>query len=162
YLPGTSTATFTDEDWPHPPVTTAATRFTEGSVGDYARCVVKPGFQKPLKPILKGIELEEARRLCGNITDQGLRASCVFDVATTGDPHFVTGYEIAQKLRLHTTCVHLASNKSESRFGEPVVFTAVVAPLTRGRPTPTGTVTFFHHVPQGSPVPLDSHGRATF
>ncbi len=152
YLPGTSTGTFTDRDWPpeQPP------------------CTLKPEFQKPVTPILKNIELEKAERICRNVTDEDLHANCVFDVATTGDKSFAKGYLIAQDLRHQSTAVQIFSDKLQTQHGELLTITAVVMPLTvlpmmYDGLRPKGTVTFLvDGVPASSPVRLNRQGRAAF
>jgi FtsP/CotA-like multicopper oxidase with cupredoxin domain len=157
YLPGTSTATFTDLDWPPPPPSSIS------KVRVSPRCVLKPQFQKPNTPILENIPLKEAERLCAGIRLADLHKACVFDVAATGDPDFVKGYVVAQDLRLNSTTVQLTRNKGHTHTGEPLVVTAVVAALTAGRPTPRGSVTFLiDNAVVGQPVNLDEEGRASF
>ena len=151
YVLGTSTATFTDVDWPAPPGTGTPT------------CKLKPQFQKPLKPILQNISIAEAERICGGVTLADLHKSCVFDVAATGDPAFAQGYVVAQNLRLNSTTVQLTRNKGHTHTGETLVVTAIVAPLTAGRPMPRGTVTFLiDNAVVSQPVSLDGEGRASF
>jgi FtsP/CotA-like multicopper oxidase with cupredoxin domain len=147
YLPGTSTATFTDRDWPpeQPP------------------CALKPGFQKPVTPIRENIGIAKAERICRAVTVKDLHDNCVFDVATTGDETFARGYLIAQELRLHSTAVQIVGDKPQTRPMEKLTITATVLPLTHDRPRPTGTVTFLvDGVPAGSPVRLDKQGKASF
>jgi hypothetical protein len=160
YASGTSTATFTDRDWPPPP---PAHQLHHAEFPlQPAACKLKPGFQEPTEPILKNIDLEEAKRICKGITVDDLNAACVFDVVATGDEEFAKGYLIAQDLRCNGSAVQIAVDKPQTGAGQPVRMTAVVAPLSRERPTPTGSVTFLvDDFAVGRPVPLDSRGRAS-
>jgi hypothetical protein len=145
YLPWTSTATFTDRDWPpeKPP------------------CVLKPQFQKPVTPILENIPIEKAKRICKGVTMKDLHANCVFDVATTGDETLAKGYLIAQDLRRRSTAVQVVGDKPQTRIREPLTVTAIVLPISSGGPTPTGTVTFvIDGAPMKGATKLDQHGRA--
>ncbi len=146
YAPGTSTATFTDEDWPaevHP-------------------SMLKPQFEIPGAVVLPNIEIEKAEQICQAVTEGDLHADCVFDVATTGDETFAEGYLLAQDLRLYGSSVLIVGNKEVTQDGEPLEVTATVLPLTSGRPTPTGSVTFLvDGVAAGMPAPLDEQGRAS-
>jgi hypothetical protein len=145
YLPWRDTEWFTDRDWP----------------SEKPPCELKPEFQKPLKPIRKNIGVAKAKRICAEVTDDDLHASCVFDVVTTGDETFARGYLLAQELRRCGTAVQVVSDKPRTRPGEPFVITATVLPLTPGSPVPTGSVTFFvEGVKVGRAVRLDSCGRA--
>lgn len=155
YAPRTFTATFTDEDWPHPPP-------TERTHADVT-CKLKPGFQAALKSIDKGIDVADARRICANVTLDDLHDACVFDVASTGDPAFAKGYVIAQDLRLHSSGVDIASDRLLTCDEQGVVVTATVASLLAGRPVPTGRVAFLvDGIQQDDTVELDPDGRASF
>jgi hypothetical protein len=72
YAPGTSTATFTDTDWP----------------AEKLPCNMKPGFGIPGVKVLKGMPVARAEAICRVVTDKALYQNCVFDVATTGDETF--------------------------------------------------------------------------
>ncbi len=164
YGPGTSTETFTDRDWPHPPVqsTHVEGRFVEGRPGTVA-CKVKAGFAKPLKPITKQITIEKAKEICQAATHGGpLFANCVFDVATTGDPTFARGYALIHQLEHRMTRTHLSANKSLTRIGEPIEITAMVGSLFGEKTVPTGSVTFYIDGANGPTRMLDQHGRAHF
>jgi FtsP/CotA-like multicopper oxidase with cupredoxin domain len=148
YTPGTSTATFTDRDWPpeKPPCTT-----------------VKPGFPLPVTPIKENIPIARAKRICKDVKLDDLHAFCVFDVATTGDESFAKNYLIAQELRLRATAVQIVSNKPRTRPGEKLVVTATVLPRTQSKKVPTGSITFIiDSKPVKPPIKLDKHGRAGF
>ena len=145
YAPGTSTATFTDEDWPagEPP------------------CDLKPQFEIPGLPTPVNIPVEHAEQICQGVTIDDLHANCVFDVATTGDETFAQGYLLAQDLRLHNSAVQIVGDKEQTLRGEPLMISAIVLPLTSGRPTPAGKVTFLvDGVAAGTSVKLDEKGRA--
>jgi hypothetical protein len=65
------------------------------------------------------------------------------------------------------TVTGLTANSPTSVFGEPITFTAVVAPVAPGAGTPTGTVAFKRLFPNGSVVTfgtanLDATGTAVF
>jgi hypothetical protein len=145
YAPGTSTATFTDEDWP----------------AEKPPCKLKPQFEIPGAPTPVNIDIEKAKQICKGVTIDGLNRDCVFDVATTGDETFAKGYLLAQDLRLHGSTVQIVGDKPQTQLGETLVITATVAPMSASRPTPTGSVTFLvDGVPAGPPVRLDDRGRA--
>jgi hypothetical protein len=159
YAPGTSTKTFTDKDWP----------------AEKPECKVKPEFEVPGAQVHKGMPIEKARVVCKAVRIKDLHENCVFDVATTGDELLAQGYLLAQELRLYGTQVRLAGNESTGQSRMPpapgdqpaerrepaLVLTATVSPLTPGRPTPTGTVTFIvDGVSANRPTKLDERGRA--
>jgi hypothetical protein len=145
YARETSTETFTDKDWPAetPPST------------------LKPQFKIPGAPTPVNIPVAEAEQICQGVTMGDLNANCVFDVGTTGDKGFAKAYLLQQDLRLHGSAVQINGDKEETRSGEPLVITAVVLPLTSGRPTPTGSVTFLvDGVAAGPPIKLNAKGHA--
>jgi hypothetical protein len=80
YAAGTSTATFTDANWPpesgQPCKTTLASR-----------------------PPLKSMHPELAKGACSGIKDKGLLANCIFDVTVMGDRSVARGYLLADKLK---------------------------------------------------------------
>lgn len=147
YAPGTSTATFTDQDWPpeKPP------------------CILKPQFANPgapKKPV--NIDEKEAKKICKLVTEDDLHRDCVFDVATTGDKGFAQAYLAAQELRLCGTRVQIVGDKELTLYGDTLVVSAIVLPLHADGPTPRGHVTFFvdGDVAADEPVDLDKKGRA--
>ena len=147
YAQGTSTETFTDRDWP----------------AEQPPSILKPEFQIPGFPTPVNIPVAEAEEICKGVTIDYLHANCVFDVATTGDKGFADAYLLQQDLRLHASAVQITAAKEETRSGEPLVVTALVLPLTSGRPTPTGNVTFLLDGSVAGPsVKLDLEGRAQF
>jgi FtsP/CotA-like multicopper oxidase with cupredoxin domain len=145
YARGTSTETFTDRDWP----------------AETPPSILKPQFNIPGAPTPVNIPVAEAEEICKGITIGDLHANCVFDVATTGDKGFAKAYLLQQDLRLHGSTVQIFGDKEGTRSGEPLVVTAIVLPMTSGRPTPTGSVTFLADgVAAGPPVKMDEKGRA--
>lgn len=146
YARGTSTETFTDKDWP-----------AESPLPS----ILKPQFTIPGLPPLVGIPEAEAEEICKGVTMEDLRANCVFDVATTGDKGYAKAYLLQQDLRLHGSTVQISGDKEKTRYGEALVVEAIVLPMTSGRPTPTGSVTFLvDGVAAGPPVKMDGKGRA--
>jgi FtsP/CotA-like multicopper oxidase with cupredoxin domain len=148
YTAGTSTKTFTDEDWP-------AEKFP---------CKLKPQFRIPdASPILSNIPIAAAKKICQRVGITELNRDCVFDVTTTGDKDFAKAYLVEQDLKLHGTSVQILASKPRTQPGEALMLTATILPLKCARPTPTGTITFFiDGLPVGSPVKLDKRGRASF
>jgi hypothetical protein len=161
YAPGTSTKTFIDADWP----------------AEQPPCKLKPQFKVPGARVLRGMPIRKAEMICRVVTDEDLYKNCVFDVATTGDETFAKGYRFAQGLRSYGTAVKITSYEPAilrpdrsvppaeaqplDRLDQYLAVTATVVPLTPGRPTPTGTVTFFiDGVPMKRPVELDDQGHA--
>jgi FtsP/CotA-like multicopper oxidase with cupredoxin domain len=145
YTRGTSTETFTDRDWP----------------AETPPSILKPQFNIPGAPTPVNIPVAEAEEICKGVTIGDLHANCVFDVATTGDKGFAKAYLLQQDLRLHGSTVQIMGDKEGTRSGEPLVVTAIVLPMTSGRPTPTGSITFLiDGVAAGAPVKLDERGQA--
>jgi hypothetical protein len=161
YEPGTSTETFTDREWP----------------GGKPPCEVRPDLQVPGVGVFEGMPVDKAREICSAVTIDDLHNSCVFDVAATGDPTFAEGYLLAQELRLYGTAVRLTAAGGPSLPGrisiadaeaprgeldnQAITVTATVVPLTEGRPTPTGVLTFsVDGVPTRKPLELDERGRS--
>jgi FtsP/CotA-like multicopper oxidase with cupredoxin domain len=134
----TSTAFFTDRDWPagEPP------------------CNLKPQFEIPGVVIRERLEIEQAQQACALVTEDGLKQDCVFDVATTGEKDFAKAYILTQTIRQRATKVQVVST-------EKGVITAIVLALNSNAQKPKGSVTFYaddHAV--AAPVQLDSNGRA--
>ena len=142
YASGTSTATFTDRDWPaqEPP------------------CVLKPPFVLPGVAVPAGVSVAQAEQICSAVTDGGLNKDCVFDVATTGEEEFARGYEFAQKLKASATSVRLVGDHRCEDGSIGVL--AIVLPLVEGGATPKGSVVFTIDGEQGPTLPLDAKGRA--
>lgn len=80
YAPGTSTADFTDRNWPPEPG--KACRATIGSL-------------KAPEPI----PAERAKKLCSVIKDKAVYENCVFDTIVMGDPGVVQAYQRSLKAR---------------------------------------------------------------
>jgi FtsP/CotA-like multicopper oxidase with cupredoxin domain len=148
YAPGTSTATFTDVDWP----------------AEKPPCKLKPQFEIPgAQPPTVGIPIEEAEQICKAVTDDGLHRDCVFDVATTGDKTFADAYLAAQDLKLCGCAVQIVGASALPRYGAPLVVTVTVTPLSCDRPTPTGSVRLVvDGAERGRPRKLDRRGRVVF
>ncbi len=79
YAPGTSTATFTDRNWPpeKPP------------------CTVPGSTIPPARPL----DPQKAQELCRAIRDENMKAQCVFDVTVTGEAGFAKTYLLTQQLK---------------------------------------------------------------
>ena len=148
YAPGTSTAAFTDLDWP----------------AEKLPCKVKKGFEIPgAKPPLVNISQERAEAIAKPLTFADLFRNCVFDIRTTGDETLVKSYLAVQDLRLHGSTVQIVGDKLQTGASEPLAITAIVSSMSSGRPTPAGSVTFLvDSVAAGRPVKLDERGRAHF
>jgi hypothetical protein len=151
YEQGTSTATLTLRDWPKAD----------------APCVV--GESRPEERALSPRVVEEralsprvVEELCRPITDEHLRANCVFDVTATGESNFANLYQVLPYVRLGATETNVTDDKESTRYGEPVTFTATVRRKARGvRGSPVGTVVFsLDGVEVGKPVRLDRNGQA--
>ena len=87
YAPGTSTASFTQRNWP-PPSGSACTAVPGGAP--------LPGLPRP--PV-KPIKAEAAKKLCRFIADRAAREECVFDVTVMGDAGVAEGYRRTLELR---------------------------------------------------------------
>jgi hypothetical protein len=88
YAAGTSTASFTNTNWPPPPGSSCST-----IVGTFPW----PGVatRSPVKPMAPA----DAERLCSPIADPKVRADCVFDVTVTGNGAMANGYQTTLQLR---------------------------------------------------------------
>lgn len=141
YAPGTSTATFTDKDWPtfKPP------------------CKLKPGFElgKPQKPISE----DEAKKICKAVKDGDLFEDCVLDVSVTGEKSFAEGYVLEQRFRNEATSINLTYNNTKDEGKVELV--AHVLPLKKRRSKLRGHVTLLVNNEQvGKPVKVESNGQA--
>jgi len=85
YADGTSTKTFTDEDWPG--------KESPGECKAPATGAGAPG-KEPLKPMTK----DEAAKLAAEIQDPAHRAHLIEDLMTTGDPVFAKTYLAADQI----------------------------------------------------------------
>jgi hypothetical protein len=142
YAPGTSTATFTDRSWPREnPQSCAIER--------------QPSAGPPL-------DVGVAEKQCSAITDNNMRADCVFDVSVTGFTGFANTYVLTQQRRPDATETKVKGDRDVTTYGENATFTATVAQITpRGGSTPTGTTQFILDGGNvGNTVTLDANGRA--
>lgn len=80
YSAGTSTASFTNRDWPPRPGTSCQVISSNPWPGGKDR--------KPVQPLSH----EEARRLCSRIEDQTVFEHCVFDVEATGNAEMADAF----------------------------------------------------------------------
>ncbi|MGZ4787739.1 MAG: Ig-like domain repeat protein, partial [Terriglobales bacterium] len=140
YAPGTSTDTFTNKNWPP----------ENGSCTLPNQTAVTPGNPRM------------AALACREVTDKGLHADCLFDVAVTGNTGFAKTYILTQKQRVGTTVTTVSDDPDPSQPGEWVTFVAAVSRnVSREREVPTGTVQFMlDGQNEGQAVQLDSTGRA--
>src|SRR5205823_425371 len=81
----------------------------------------------------------------------------------SGDPSFTAGTgSVTQTVDPAATTTTVTSSVTPSSFGQPVSFTASVAPVAPGAGTPTGTVQFFVDGSAfGSPVTLASQAAVS-
>ena len=141
YIPGTSTATFTDKNWPT----------FEGD------CKIKKGFGLPGK-IQKPIALKEAKKICQLVTEEDLFNDCVLDVSVTGEKSFADGYIVAQKFRQKATSIRVTYLPEENG---KIKLVALVIPLNKKGEKPTGKVSFIVKGKQiGEPIQVKK-GLAT-
>ena len=142
YAPGTSTATFTDRGWPRENPESCA---IEG----------EPSAGPP-------VDVGVAQQQCSAITDNNMRADCVFDVSVTGFTGFANTYVLTQQLQPDATETTVKGDKDPSEQGESVGFTATVAQrVSRGGAAPAGSMQFILDGGKvGNPITLDSGGRA--
>jgi hypothetical protein len=140
YAPGTSTASFTDKEWPP----------------EKGPCVVRGS--KPRPPATEAV----AQRACRLVADKNRHADCVFDVMATGDPIFAKGYVATQRLLAYSTTTSLTADTDPTQIGEWATFTAsVVANSSVAVGVPSGSVQFaVDGVNVGTPIPLNSKGGA--
>lgn len=142
YAPGTSTATFTDKNWP----------------GEKAPCVVPE-----TKPV-QSTTLEVAQAACRRVADARRRADCVFDVKATGNTDFAATYLLTERILRDSTAVRLTDDLDPSQLGELVTFTAFVTadgPEAVGRPSGTVQFAVDGRIVE-APAVLDAKGRATW
>jgi len=141
YAPGTSTNTFTDRDWPRE---------------NPRSCAIEG------QPSATPVDVSVAQKQCSAITDNNMKADCVFDVRVTGNTGFASTYQLSQQLDPKATETTVKGDKDPSNRGESVAFTATVTQkLPRGGHAPVGSVQF--HLDGGAvgnPITLDANGRA--
>lgn len=146
YAAGTSTASFTDKKWPPEP-------------GE--PCIA------PDSPRVTPIRWEVAAHECRDLLDGGLRHSCTFDVAATGELSFVKAYQLSEKIDREATQteVRIAQNPGS------VTLVALVRMKKSGEPVTGGTaaglaVGQVRFTVDGKdievPVGLDADGQATW
>jgi len=142
YAPGTSTATFTDRGWPKE---------------DPQSCAIE-GQPSAGPPVDVGV----AEKQCSAITDNNIRADCVFDVSVTGFTGFANTYVLSQQRRPDATETTVKGDRDLTTYGENATFTATVAQITpKGGGAPNGTAQFILDGGKvGNPVTLDANGRA--
>ncbi len=144
YAPGTSTATFTNKNWP----------------AETGACVV------PDIPPAKPMDPRKAEELCVAIRNKTRYVDCVFDARATGQVGFVNAYKIAEIIKAGGTTVSLTLSRPMvnrlNRIPGPIV-TATVTRLSGGGGAPTGMVQFMvDGKPVGNPLRLDASGRASW
>ena len=140
YAPGTSTATFTDKNWP----------------AEHAQSCSVPG-QTPLTPI----NLAKAQELCRDIIDPNLKANAIFDVMITGEPTFAKAYLLTQQIQTGTTAIRVSASKDTTKSGDAVTFTTTVArKFSAGKDILAGTVEFTVDGKKFDQVKLEANGRA--
>lgn len=84
YAPGTSTATFTIENWPEE---------------NPRACRLPPRREvPPPPPPLKPLALDVAQKHCQDVVADDLRANCVQDVMVTGEAGFARTYVLAERV----------------------------------------------------------------
>jgi hypothetical protein len=141
YAPGTSTATFTNKNWP----------------AEHAQSCNVPG-QTPLTPI----NLAEAQKLCRDIVDPTMRTNAIFDVMLTGEPGFAKSYLLTQRVMTGTTAIRVSASKDTTKYKESVTLTATVyRKFSAGKDMLTGSVEFFVDGKKfDQEVKLEANGRA--
>ncbi len=144
YAPGTSTATFTNKDWPPE---------------ESEPCIVQDS--PPVTPI----HWDRAMEICRLIIDVDDQANCAFDVAATGELGFAEAYLLSQKIDLESTTTDLFL----ARDREAVTFVAVVRMKKSGDRISAephrspGTIQFtINGSNVGRPVDLDATSHATW
>jgi hypothetical protein len=143
YAPGTSTATFTNKDWP-----------PEAS----EPCIV------PNSPPVTPMDWDRAVEACRGILDADNRNNCAFDVAATGEFSFVDAWLLSQKIDLEATRTDVYYTRDRER----ITFTAVVrmqktgARISVQKGQSPGMLQFTLDGKRMEPVSLDSNGEATW
>jgi hypothetical protein len=83
YAPGTSTADFTDVNWPPEP----------------GKGCTTTTVKSPKPPTVKEAQPAVAKRLCAGIKDKVTFENCIFDVTIMGDAAVAKAYQAAAKLK---------------------------------------------------------------
>ena len=178
YAPGTSTRTFTDRDWPaeklpcklKPEFRIPGVKVHQGMPIERAEMICRVVIDKNLykncvfdvattgdKTFAKGYAFAEEIRLYSTLVKigcyQGPSRPYRSSRVPPKDPDEREEEEEEKERERHERTDVPAQNS--------VVVTATVAPLTPGRPIPTGTVTvYIDGVPMNRPAQLDDRGRA--
>lgn len=142
YAPGTSTATFTIDNWPK----------------DNPPCIVAQ--DTPAKPL----SIKLAQRYCSAITAKSRNTNCVFDVRVTGEPGFAKTYLLTQQIEVGATSTTIHENRDTTSYGEPVEFFAIVTrKASKGKGAPAGYVQFtIDGRKTQDQFKLDMNGRAVW
>ena len=141
YAAGTSTATFTIDEWPRKNPT---------------NCLI--AGEEPLEPADEDV----AEEACKDVVDPNNRKNCIFDVKETGDTGFADAYERSEQLIPGTTRTTLTADKDVSTPGASVTFTANVqrSVSTIGKVT-SGRIQFvLNGTNVASPIEFDANGNA--
>lgn len=140
YAPGTSTATFTDKNWP-------AENAESCSIPNHI----------PQTPI----GLEVAEQLCRDIIDSNMRANAIFDVMVTGEASFAKAYLATQQIQISATETTVKASKDTTKNNEPVTFTATVnRKYSAGKDILAGSVEFIIDGKKFEQVKLEANGLA--
>lgn len=140
YKSGSSTATFTNKNWPE----------------ENAKSCGIPG-QTPLTPIT----LEIAEQYCRDILDPNMKADAILDVMVTGEPDFAKTYILTQQIQSGTTGTTMISSKDTTKYEEPVTLTAIVfRKFSAGKDLLAGSVEFTVDGEKFGQVSLDAKGHA--
>lgn len=141
YAPGTSTATFTIDEWPRE---------------NASNCLLEG------EPTATPVEQAVAEEACKDVVDANNRENCVFDVRETGHLGFADAYERAEQIIPGATHTMLVADQNPSKPGTNVTFIANVkrAVSTIGKVT-SGRIQFvIDGSNAGSPVDFDANGNA--
>jgi len=142
YASGTSTATYTDKNWPM----------------ENAQSCAVPG-QTPMSPIERVV----AEKLASGIVDPNLRQFAIFDIMVTGEEGFANAYLKTEQVQTNSTTTIVHASKDTTKSGEQVTFTAVVArKFTASNEALTGSVEFKVDGKPFEQVNLERNGRASF
>ena len=140
YAPGTTTATFTNKNWP---------------VENGQSCVV--AGQTPKAPMSQAA----AEQLAIGITNPILKANAIYDVMLTGDPIFAQIYLRTQKTQSSTTATSVTASADTTKSGEAVTFTATVVRQFSAEKSLAGTIEFTVDGTKLQDANLDANGQAT-
>ena len=116
----------------------------------------------PQQPSATPADPGVAEASCAAVTDNKMKADCIFDVSVTGHTGFAKTYLLTQKLQPDATDTTVKGDKDSSKPGESVTFSATVAQrVSRGGGIPSGSAQFtVDGAKVGNPILLDSSGRA--